>query len=141
MICKIKQLLKKYETIILYLIFGVLTTVVNIILYYIFNDLLELQILEGYNYLVASVIAWVGAVLFAYITNKLYVFKKKSKEKIFREIISFITFRLLTLVFDLIIMYVLVDMIKVDDLISKVVANIVVIVLNYVFSKIFIFKK
>ncbi len=135
MISNINKLLTKYKSIIMYLIFGVLTTVVNIVLYYIFQDILSIQ------YLISTIIAWIGAVVFAFITNKYLVFNSKENNNFIKELSYFVLFRLLTLVFDLIIMYLLVDIMNIDDLLSKIVANVVVVVLNYIFSKLFIFKK
>ncbi len=134
------NILKRNQEIIMYLVFGVLTTVVNIILYYIFNDIIPMNF-TTHQYLIASLIAWIGAVIFAFYTNKYIVFKSNKKEDTVKELTSFILFRLLSLVFDLAIMFVMVDLLIVDDLLSKIIANVVVIVLNYVFSKLFIFKK
>lgn len=143
---KIKDLIIKYKSVLLYLIFGVLTTVVNIVTFYLCNLVLAQQyIIWGWplsGWAIANAIAWVVAVLFAYITNRIFVFesKKTGVKAISTEIISFFAFRLLTLGFDMAIMYVMIDMLSINDIISKVVANIVVIILNYVFSKLFIFK-
>ncbi len=138
MIC---NLLKKYEELIMYAIFGILTTLVNIIIYYIFTDIFKLSFLGSNAYLLATIIAWTGAVLFAFYTNKYFVFKKKEKTNIIKEMISFFSFRGLSLLFDIGIMFIMVELLTINDLISKVVANIIVILLNYFFSKLFIFKK
>ena len=139
MIKKIKEMYKKYEEIILYLIIGGLTTLVNILVYYLVthsflnpNDKIELQI--------AEVISWVVAVLFAYYTNRKYVFKKNNKANI-KEATSFFSSRLTTLLIEMLIMYIFVSELKFDDKIIKIIAQVVVIILNYVFSKFFVFKK
>lgn len=136
---KIINLYKKYEEIINYLIVGVLTTVVSLATYYICvltfldpNKAIELQI--------ANIISWVCAVLFAFITNKIFVFKSKNK-KIFKEFISFVSARVLTLLLDMLIMFIMVTTLGINDKISKLVVQVVVIILNYVLSKIFVFKK
>lgn len=136
---KIIELYKKYQEIINYLIVGVLTTVVSLVTYYVcvltvFNpeDALELQI--------ANITSWVCAVLFAYITNKIFVFKSKNKN-ILKEILSFVSARVLTLILDMLIMFVMVTSLGINDKISKLVVQVVVTILNYVFSKIFVFKK
>lgn len=125
----------KYKEVLLYLLFGGLTTIVNILTFYIFRKLnVELYI--------SNIIAWIISVLFAFITNKLYVFesKNKSKKENIKEITSFFGFRLLSLVFDMGSMFLLINILKINDLLSKIFANILVIILNYIFSKLFIFK-
>lgn len=130
---KIKTLLKKHKEKLLYLIFGVLTTIFSIILYYVLTRFFKLDVYSS------SIISWILSVLFAYITNKLYVFNCK-KKKILKEMISFYGFRLLSLAFDLLFMYVMVGLFDINDMISKIISNIIVIILNYIFSKMFIFK-
>ena len=134
-----KKMLKKYEEIIRYLIVGVLTTVVSLIIYYgltltILNPLnaIELQI--------ANVISWIGAVLFAYFTNRKYVFQKNDKSTL-KEFLSFTISRVGTLLVDMILMYLLVSVIKFNDKIAKLFVQFVVIVLNYILSKFFVFNK
>ncbi len=123
----------KYKEIIYYLIFGGLTTLINIIVFYLFNDLFNVY------YLVSNVIAWVVSVLFAYITNKTVVFK--SDNKVFKESVTFFIFRVISLGIDMLFMYLLIDIISIDSLIAKIIVNVIVVILNYVFSKLFIFKK
>ena len=136
---RIINLYKKYQEIINYLIVGVLTTVVSLVTYYICvltvfdpKDALELQL--------ANIISWICAVLFAYITNKIFVFKSKNKN-IIKEISSFFGARVLTLLLDMLIMFIMVTTLGINDKISKLVVQVVVTILNYVFSKIFVFKK
>ena len=136
---KIIELYKKYQEIINYLIVGVLTTVVSLVTYYIcvltiFNpeDALELQL--------ANIISWICAVLFAYITNKIFVFKSKNRN-IIKEISSFVGARVLTLILDMLIIFIMVTALGINDKVSKLVVQVVVTILNYVFSKIFVFKK
>lgn len=136
---KIIELLKKYEEIIRYLIVGVLTTVVSLITYYIcvftFLDpkvALELQI--------ANIISWICSVAFAYITNRIFVFKSKSN-KLLKEISSFVSSRIVTLLLDMGMMFLMVTLLNMNDKISKIIVQVVVIILNYVLSKIFVFKK
>lgn len=140
---KIIELYKKYEEIINYLIIGVLTTVVNLavkyaLLFTVLNasDATQLQI--------AVVISWVVACIFAYITNRKIVFKSKSK-KILKEFTAFVSARLFTLFLEMLIMFVFVTLLKLNSnlwvVIWSLVAQIVVIVVNYVLSKLVIFKK
>lgn len=116
-----------------YLIFGALTTIINIITYFLLTDVMNI------NYLFSNVIAWFLSVTFAYITNKLFVFEKSSR-KVLEEAISFYGFRVASLGIDSIIMYSMVSIFKINDLLSKIVANVVVIIVNYIFSKLFTFK-
>ena len=139
MIKKIKDLYKKYEEIINYLIIGGLTTVIGLVSYYACvytfldpNNAIELQI--------ANIISWICAVTFAYITNRIFVFKSKSK-KLFKEITSFVAARLVTLFLDMGLMFLFVTLLSFNDKIIKLIVQILVIILNYVFSKIFVFKK
>lgn len=135
---KVVSLYKKYEELINYLIVGVLTTLVSLLTYYILvftvlnpENALELQI--------ANIISWICSVAFAYITNRIFVFKSKAK-KVFKEMISFVNSRILTLLLDMGTMFLMVTCIGINDKISKLIVQIIVIVLNYVFSKIFVFK-
>ena len=134
---KIKDLLRKYKFIILYGIFGVLTTLINIVSYSLFYSVF------GVSNVISNIIAWVISVLFAFITNKLWVFESKSFEfKLFMaELGNFTLCRLATGLLDLGIMFVGVDLLKGPAIILKVVSNIIVIILNYVMSKVFVFKK
>lgn len=136
---KIISLYKKYEEIINYLIVGGLTTAVSLVTYYacvltILNpkNALELQI--------ANIISWIVSVSFAYITNRIFVFKSKSKN-ILKEIGTFVSARIITLFFDMFIMFLMVTLMGINDKISKIIVQVVVIVLNYLFSKLFVFKK
>ena len=121
-----------YE-LIAYIIFGILTTVVDWVVYYILSSL-------GVNYIINSIISWTVAVLFAFITNKLFVFDSKRLKNIFRELVLFVLSRLSTLVINLAGMYVLISLLKLNEFISKAILSILVVILNYIFSKLFIFK-
>ena len=137
MMSNIKELIIKYKFIILYGIFGVLTTVINIGVYGVLYSGL------GVSNVISNVIAWVISVLFAFITNKLWVFESKSFNfNLFvKELGSFTVCRVATGVLDLGIMFVGVDLLKGPAIILKIASNIIVIILNYVMSKIFVFKK
>ncbi len=136
MITKIKLMFLKYKEVLLYLFFGVCTTLVNIVVYYLCD-------LVGLGTAAATCIAWIISVLFAYITNRLYVFASKAfgAVAVLREAVSFIFYRAVTGVFDLAFMVVAVDLLKGNGLIMKIASNVIVIILNYVFSKLLIFKK
>lgn len=126
----------KYSEILWYLFFGGLTTLINIVSFFV------LRLLDV-NIYVSNIMAWVLAVLFAFITNKFFVFnsKGKSKKENVRELVSFFGFRVLSLGIDMGVMYVLINLLSSGELLAKVIANIVVIIANYIFSKVFIFKK
>lgn len=131
------SLIKKHESFIAYGVFGVLTTLVNIITYNCcYNQL-------GISNTVSNVLAWILAVVFAYITNKMWVFNSKSWQwfVLKREITSFISCRLATGIMDIVIMFICVDFLGWHAMLMKVLSNILVIVLNYIFSKLIIFKK
>lgn len=137
MVNKFIKIYKKYEEIINYLIMGVLTTLVSIVSYFILAKVF------GINYLISNIISWIISVAFAYVTNKIFVFKNEVKEKkqVLIQIYQFVKYRLLSLIIDILLMYVFVELIKMDDMIAKVINQVIVIVLNYVFSKLFVFKK
>lgn len=131
------ELIKKYKPMLMYLIFGVLTTCVNIITYAVCYNYLNI------SNVISNILAWIFAVLFAFITNKIWVFDSKSTEMkvLIFEIITFFTCRLATGVLDLAIMFVSVDILKLYPIIMKIISNVIVIILNYIASKLLIFKK
>lgn len=132
-----KQLWEKYKSLVLYAVFGVLTTLVNMGAYWLcFNAI-------GMPNVPATVIAWLLAVCFAFITNKLWVFDSKSfdKKTLRHEIPTFFGARIATGLLDVLIMYVAVDVLKWDSMVWKLISNVIVIVLNYIASKLVIFKK
>lgn len=137
LVSKIKELINKYMDIILYGVFGVLTTVVNIVSYWIMAHPL------GMGTMMSTVIAWVLAVLFAYFTNRKWVFRSKATgiQAIMKEIGSFFACRIVTGAVDWAFMFLFVEVLVFNDVIVKVLANILVIILNYVGSKLIIFKQ
>ena len=134
---KIKNLFIKYQEIISYLIFGVLTTVISLATYY----LLVYTILDpnkGFELQIANIISWIAAVTFAYFTNRKYVFKS-NKEKRLKEAFNFYLSRLSTLLIDMFLMWLLVTKLSFNDKVIKMIVQIVFSVLNYVFSKFLVF--
>ena len=133
---KIIELCKKYKSVILYLVFGVLTTIVNIVAYFLldFNRL--------FNTVINTSIAWVVAVIFAYVTNKKWVFESKVEgfKDNFKEMMSFFGCRIATGLIDVGIMFVFVDILRYDDMIIKIASNVLVVILNYVGSKLLVFR-
>lgn len=134
---KLKQLFNKYKAEILYLFFGGCTTLVNIISYYLFYNI------AGVSNVISTVIAWILSVLFAYITNRIFVFESKNNgfKGILLETTSFFACRLLTGALDVLIMWLAVDIMHYNSLLFKIISNVIVIILNYFASKLFIFKK
>lgn len=138
-----------------YLFFGGCTTVINILVFQLFYAAM------GIPTLVANAVAWAASVAFAYVTNRIFVFHSKvnSAEGILREVAAFVGARVFSLLFDELIMWLMVDIMgytvierltahllhcHVQDaksLLAKLCSNVVVVVLNFVFSKLFIFKK
>lgn len=129
----INKLLNK-ET-ILYLVFGVLTTVVNFVVFTPLNEL-------GMNSIIANTIAWFMAVLFAYITNKIFVFNSKTTGfmAITREIIMFFAARILSLLVENVGLFIA-DILDVNTYVAKVFLAVLVVIINYVLSKLIIFSK
>ena len=127
----------KYKEQINYLIFGGLTTLINIVTYIVFYDILAL------SNLFSNIMAWIFSVLFAYVTNKLWVFESKTNgfSALLKELSSFVGCRLATGVLDIVIMYVGVDIFLLSGTLMKLFSNVIVIILNYVLSKILIFSK
>lgn len=134
MIEKIKKIFNK--RVILYLIFGVLTTVINFIVFYYTNSILII------NELIANVIAWIIAVIFAFITNKYIVFESKNNETklFFKEMLSFFSSRLFTLLLEEAILFIFITIAKFDANIIKLIAQVLVIIFNYILSKFFVFN-
>lgn len=134
---QIKSLYFKYQEVIDYLFFGVLATIVNIGVFYVFDTLLDTP------YLFANAISIIAAILFAFVTNKKYVFKSTStsNKEAFREFYLFVGFRLVSGLFDMLSMFILVDFLTIDTNISKIITQFIVVVVNYAFSKLFIFKQ
>lgn len=135
-IVDIKKLYSEYKGVILYLFFGVCTTIVNVMSYWIAAHALKM------NVMISTIIAWSLAVLFAYVTNRKWVFNSDASgiNEILKEIISFFSCRLATGIVDWGCMFIFVDLLMLNDVIIKFIANIVVIILNYIASKLFVFK-
>lgn len=135
---KIKELYKKYKELINYLIFGVLTTVISLAVYYlsIFTFLnpdiaIQLQI--------ANIISWVAGVTFAYFTNRKFVFESKNENKL-QEATKFVSSRLTTLLLDMFIMWLFVTILHFNNKIMKLVSQVIIIIGNYILSKLLVFK-
>jgi len=134
----IKKLWLRYKELFFYGVFGVGATVINIVSYRILANTFGKK-----YFLIANIIAWIFAFIFAFITNKLFVFESKSWETqiAMKEFVGFLSARLATGILDTILMWLFVSVISLDDTLSKIIINILVIIINYIASKFFIFKK
>ena len=132
-----KIFLKKYSEVISYLFFGVLTTLINLATFWILSTVFNLETIA------ATVAAWIIAVTFAFITNKIWVFKSKTKtnQETTKEAIMFVIARLITLGIEVILMWLMVDNLKQNKLIWKLLCNVITVILNYLFSKLIVFKE
>ena len=127
-----------------YLFFGGLTTIVSLGSYFIASRLISGgEELTTFQAQVANVISWVFAVAFAYVTNKIWVFGSKTTalKDIVREVVSFVGARVFSLVVECGWLALSMELMGMNDFIAKVIGQFVVVVLNYIFSKLFIFKK
>lgn len=146
-----KGFFKKHREIISYVFFGVLTTVVNLVFFKVFDLILGSEL-----YLITNIISWCAAVIFAYITNKLWVFEAKSREAktVIKELIGFVGARIFSLAVEEAGLWLLIDVcnmsrISLDilsftvsgNMIAKLIMQVAVVILNYVFSKFIIFAK
>lgn len=136
---KVWNLYKKYDEMINYLIVGGLTTVVSLGTYY-FCVYTFLNPNNAFQLQIANIISWISCVTFAYFTNRIFVFKSKRTDKL-KEAISFYGSRIATLLLEMGIMFVFVTILHFNDKIIKLVAQVVITILNYVLSKLLIFRK
>ena len=134
---KIRELIHKYYDMLTYLIFGVLTTVVNYIVY------LPVYNLLGLSAAVSNTIAWAVAVIFAFLTNKPFVFKSNdwSKEVVIPELTKFVSCRIASGAMETVILFLAVDLMGWNGNIWKLVTQVMVVILNYFGSKLLVFKK
>lgn len=131
----IKSYYEKYKEIVLYIFFGGCTTVISIASFIIFERFFNI------NELLANVLSWILAVSFAYITNRIWVFKtSKSNNKIIKEIFYFFSSRLLTLALEEVVLIIFVTWLLFDAILIKILGQVLVLVLNYLISKFITFK-
>ena len=140
---KTLELYKKHEEIINYLIVGVLTTIVSLAVKWgLLFTILDAS--NAFELQTSVIISWIIAVSFAYITNRIFVFKSKS-QNILKEISSFFGSRVITLLLDMGIMWFFVTLLKLNTdtwvFIWTMVVQVLVTILNYIFSKLLVFKK
>lgn len=135
---KIMIVYKKYEEIINYIIVGGFTTFVSLATYYI-SVLTFLNPNNPFQLQIANVVSWICAVTFAYFANKKFVFKNNSEN--LSSAIKFFLSRVSTLLIDMASMYVFVSLLNINDKISKILVQFLVLILNYIFSKFIVFKE
>ncbi len=125
----------RFKSVFLYLLCGFLATLINIVSFYLLDKIFN-------NIYISNIIAWTISLVFAFITNKLLVFESKSMDNklVLKESFLFVFFRVVTLLIEMVLLGFLVKALFVDKIVSKIITNIVVIILNYVFSKLIIFK-
>ncbi len=133
---KLKNFLTKYREIILYIFFGGLTTLVNWGSYWLLTDLLQVQ------YMAAAFWAQIISILFAYVTNRTWVFDSKVRgvKGIAVEMVKFFGARGISLLLDMACMFIGVDLLQMNDKVTKVISSVAVVIANYVFSKLFVFR-
>ena len=140
-----KEMLEKLinEETVTYILFGVLTTIVNLVVFVVMQRVLYIEKYSDIILLLNNSVAWVVAVLFAYYTNRIYVFKSQNYSSIekWKEFISFIAARLFSLLVDCVGLWLIVEVLSGNDVLGKVIMNIIVVIINYFFSKLFIFNK
>ena len=137
MMQKIRGLIKKYWDVLVYLVFGVLTTVVNYLVY------LPVYNILGFPASVSNVIAWAAAVVFAYLTNKPFVFKSHdwSKKTVIPELTKFVGCRIASGAMETAVLFVSVDLLGWNGNIWKLLTSVLVVIFNYFASKLLVFKK
>ena len=144
----IRKIMNKFFTkeVISYLIFGVLTTLVNFVCFRLLKTAFSGFAIAANStalLMIINSLAWLAAVIFAYITNKLYVFKSKiwKFNVIFKEILSFGAARVLSLLFENLFLLLTVQVLHIMEMPAKIIASVFVVIINYIASKLFIFKK
>lgn len=133
----LKSLFLKYRELILYVFFGGLTTLVNWAGYWLLADVFRVP------YLWATAIAQILSILFAYVTNRIWVFESKAKgfSAVFWEMVRFFGCRAASFVLDLLCMRIGVGGLHINDMVMKLLSNVIVVIVNYVFSKLIVFRK
>ena len=140
------ELYKRHKEVFHYLVVGCLTTLVSIGSYNLFRvwiaerDIYKMLWFSFEGYIICTVLSWIVAVTFAYFTNRKFVFESK-ETNIAREMSQFFVARLLSLGAEIVIMVLFVEILHINDRIAKIIVQFVVFVLNYIFSKLFVFKK
>ena len=128
---------KKHREIIAYVICGGATTLVSLVTYYLFVEFI-FNVNNAFELQLTNVLSWIISVAFAFVTNRIFVFQSKASP--IKEFFKFYIARIGTLLIDMLLMYLFVTIASFDDMVVKTIVQIVVIVLNYVFGKMLVFK-
>lgn len=128
----VKKTYHKYKNFIIYFIVGSVATLINALSYYFYRMIIN-------TYEINVILSWVTSLIFAFYLNRKYVFK--SKNKVIKEFIRFTLSRLLTLILELVFMYILVDLFEINDMLAKLINLIIIFISNYLLSKFLVFKK
>lgn len=133
----VNKISSKYKEVIFYIFFGVLTTVVNYVTYFIFTREFNA------NFLLSNIVAWLFSVIFAYITNKIWVFhsNKRNIIDLIKEVSLFISARIFSGILDTVLLFLFYNYLGINDFVVKIFNGILVVILNYFFSKLVIFRK
>lgn len=131
------KIYRKYKEAVDYLFWGGVAFVLSTVLFYLFANVMDI-----YEQ-IANILSWIICVVFTYFTNRTFVFRSKVKglKNIFKEFKDFVTARIITLVMENAILFVMIDLLSINNMISKLAGQFVVIVSNYFLSKLWIFKK
>lgn len=135
---KIWAIYQKYEELVNYLVVGVLTTMISWLTYALCK--LVMNVDNAIIMQIAVILRWVAGVAFSYFMSRKFVFKSKNP-KILREAVDFTTSRLVTLFLDMFVMWILPTVLKVDDWIATFISAVLVVIMNYIFSKFIVFRK
>ena len=114
-----------------------MTTIISILSYYLFRIILSSN--TNLNVQISTILSWVVAVTFAYFANRIFVFKSNNSRK--TEAVKFVTSRIMSLLIEMLVMFILTSVVKINDKVAKVLVQFIIVILNYLFSKIFVFKK
>lgn len=133
----IEKLYHKYREMILYFVFGCLTTILSIVSFEMFFGYMRLRTT------ISNVISWIIAVSFAFFTNRLFVFKtsRNTKENAWHQGVKFFVGRIVTLILETILLLLMIDTLSFDSIIAKIIAQIVVFISNFLISKLIVFRK
>ena len=134
---KWKEIMEKYRELISYSFWGVMTTLVNYAVYFLCTKAV------GIDYLISNGVAWVAAVIFAFWVNKVYVFQsqKRDAKTMVREFGTFVSARVLSGVLETGMLLLFVEVLHFNDSVIKVIASVLVVIINYILSKLIIFRK
>lgn len=125
---------KGFKELFRYGVIGVFTVIVNILIYFILSTIFNI------DYIISTIFSWLIAVIFSFLGNKYFVFQLNSSLNFWKELNYFMLTRYITGILDIIVMFIGVDIFKYNDVIIKIISNIIIIVLNYILARYFVFK-